>query len=265
MLTRLLSVVISASLLSGGAGAHEFWIDPERWQVESGAPLVVQLRNGEKFEGSPQVYFPNRIARFDMVTGGAATPYTGRMGDVPALEAKAPDAGLLVLVHETQPTTLTYRDWDKFVRFVEHKGHAAIAAEHVARGLPQEGFAESYSRFAKALVAVGDGAGTDAPTGMETEFVALANPYTDDVMGGMPVQLLYRGSPRADAQVEVFDRSAEGTVTVSFLTTDAEGRTLVPIARGHEYLLDSVVLRPLHDPDGPVWESLWAAMTFSVP
>ena len=39
---------------------------------------------------------------------------------------------------------------------------------------------------------------------------------------------------------------------------------------GHTYLLDAVILRPVNegaafDEDLPVWESLWAALTFAVP
>ena len=103
---------------------------------------------------------------------------------------------------------------------------------------------------------------------METEFVAEANPYTDKLERGMPVRLLYRGAPRANAQVEVFARSADKTVTISIVRTDTDGHALIPVARGVEYMLDAVVMRPIEaaDPEKkPVWESLWAGMTFKIP
>lgn len=115
-------------------------------------------------------------------------------------------------------------------------------------------------------MAVGDGGGQDHAFGLLTEIVALANPYTDDLSGGMPVQVLYDGAPRPDAQVEVFAKQGEA-VTISTVRTDAEGRALVPVSPGTRYMLDSVVLRevPAGAFDGAVWESLWANLTFAVP
>jgi hypothetical protein len=172
-------------------------------------------------------------------------------------------------VHETRDNRLTYSDWDKFVAFVTEKDAAWVLDAHVARGLPDTGFVEVYSRYAKALVAVGDGAGRDRPQGLETEFVARANPYTAP-LEVLPVDLYYRGWPRANAQVEVFARAPDGTVEISALRTDGAGRVDVPVRPGYRYMLDAVVLR---EPDAPagaavrgaVWESLWANLTFAVP
>ena len=99
---------------------------------------------------------------------------------------------------------------------------------------------------------------------METEFVALSNPYTDPPGEGMPVRLLYRDAPRADAPVEVFARAPGGTVTRSVMRTDAQGEVTIPVAPGHDYLLNAVVLRLLED-RREVWETLWASLTFHVP
>ncbi len=100
---------------------------------------------------------------------------------------------------------------------------------------------------------------------METEFVALANPYTADMDLGLPVQLLYQDAPRPGAQVEVFDRAPDGTVRVTTAQTDAKGIALIPVSPGHEYLLDAVFLRPAPDLDEAVWESHWASITFKIP
>ena len=161
------------------AAAHEFWIDPEKYQVETGGPLVANIRNGQTFKGVGLGYFERSIARFDLIGPDGMEPVQGRMGDVPAMATTAGADGLWVIVHETTPSLLTYTTWEKFQAFADHKDFPDMRARHDARGLPETGFKESYTRFAKALVAVGDGAGADAATGMETEFVALTNPYTD--------------------------------------------------------------------------------------
>lgn len=245
--------------------AHEFWIEPHEYQVESGNDLVADLLVGQVFEGAPQVFFPDRATRSELMLNGQIIPYDGRMGDVPAIQVAEPGDGLLVLVHETRGTTLKYKAWEDFAAFAAHKDFPDIEARHAERGLPPKDFFESYTRHAKALVGVGDAEGADRETGMETEFVALANPYSDDLSQGMRVRLLYQGNVRADAQVEVFDRAPDKTVTVSLYRTDAFGEALIPVLPGHAYLFDAVVLRPAPEGGRPVWQSLWAALTFAVP
>ena len=251
--------------LAGPARAHEFWIDAEQYQLDSGAQVVARFRNGQLFEGIDLAFFPNRSHRFEIVLDGRATKIAPRLGDSPAVDVPAPGDGLAVVIHETTPSTVRYKTWDDFAAFAEHKDFPGIRAAHEARGLPTENFDESYTRHAKALIAIGDGAGADAAMGMETEFIALANPYTDDLSAGLPVRLMYQGAIRADAQVEIFDRAPGAAVTVTLTRTDADGRAIIPVQPGHTYLIDAVVLRPAPEGGTAVWETLWAALTFAVP
>ena len=46
----------------------------------------------------------------------------------------------------------------------------------------------------------------DVSVGHRIEIIALTNPYTDDISNGMHVQILMAGQPRADVQVELFER-----------------------------------------------------------
>lgn len=266
MKNRLFPFVIIASVMAGTvpALAHEFWIEPQSYRVTGDEPVAADLMNGETFKGARLPYFQTRTKRFDIVSGDTVAPYQGRMGDLPALTFQPVEPGLLAIVHETKPETLVYKTWEKFDVFAQHKGFANIRVRHAERGLPFEDFAERYSRHAKALIAVGAGAGSDRALGLETEFVAQDNPYTM-AAGALPVLLLYQGKPRANAQVEVFERGQDGSVSVFLTQTDAGGRVNIPVKSGREYLLDAVVLRAADPDDGAVWETLWAALTFAVP
>lgn len=251
------------------AASHELWIAPSEYQVSSDAPVVVNLRNGQGFEGIDLAWFDKRILRFDRLQNGTVTPLEGRSGDIPAARIQAAGDGLIVLVYESAPSTLTYSEWEKFTEFAKHKDLDGTLESHAARALPQTGFKEVYSRYSKALIGAGQAKGQDRAFGLEIEFVALANPYTDPMDQGLPVQVNYRGKPRRDAQIEVFERAPTGAVAISTLRTDDSGQAAIPVKPGHEYLLDSVVMREpapdLAKDKGAVWESLWAAMTFRVP
>ncbi|MEL7165357.1 MAG: DUF4198 domain-containing protein [Pseudomonadota bacterium] len=252
-------------ILPGYATAHEFWIAPEPYMVQSGDNLVARLINGEDFAGVGLSYIERRIARFEVIHNGTAQKVTARMGDNPALDIDAPGDGLVVVVHETTPSIITYKTWEKFQKFADHKDFSDWRARHNALGFPEPPFKERYTRHAKALMAVGNGAGSDAATGMKTEFVALTNPYAPGFDGQMRVRVLLDGAPRADVQVEVFDRAAPDDVTITLHRTDTNGVATIPVTRGHDYLFDAVTLAPISDSDRASWDTYWAALTFTVP
>lgn len=233
--------------------------------MQSGAPLIANLRNGQGFVGSKLAYFSKRTERFELIHDSKPIAFQGRMGDVPALQTIAPTDGLLVILHETTQSVVFYSEWEKFRSFAEHKGFPEAIERHATRGLPQTGFKEDYRRFAKALVGIGAAKGADTASGMETEFVALANPYTDDLTGGFAVLLLYQGKPRPNALIQIFARAPDDAVVITNIRTDEKGRATILVQPGHTYLLDAVILRePTHETEA-VWESLWAAMTFATP
>jgi hypothetical protein len=262
--------IISALCAAPMAYAHEFWIDPPEFQVQNDMPFVAELRNGELFAGTSQPFFEQRNTRLEVTIDQQTAAIIGRMGDRPAIQLPPPDVdGLMILAHEAAPSTITYSEWPKFMAFVEHKDFKDAEQIHTARGWDKEGFKEVYTRHSKSLVAVGSGEGSDRELGLVTEFIALDNPYAEDFDGTLDVSLLYNGVPRGDAQIEVYARGADDSVNVTITRTDSEGNAAIPVVAGMEYLLDAVVLREVAGAttvaEGPVWETLWASMTFAVP
>ena len=267
MLPRRILTTVSLIVWAATAQAHEFWISPETYVTPNGGEVQAQLRVGQEFDGGAYSFNPNRFERFDLVMGDQVVPVTGRLGDTPALNMTAPANGLIIIVHETGDNLLTYKGMEKFIKFAKHKDFEWAVQSHAERGLPTERFMERYRRYAKSLVAVGDGAGADREVGLKTEIVALANPYTDQ-LDMFPVKVLLDGKPRADAQIELFDKGPDGEVEITLHRTNAQGIGTFPITRGHEYLVDAVELLPLDEGDPtkfPVWVSAWASLTFMVP
>lgn len=256
--------VLFCVLFPGVSSAHELWVEPEIWSVEPGAEIVADLRNGENFKGAALAWFDRSVARADLEIAGKTVPYSARMGDRPALVSEAFASGLAVLVHETTPSEIRYQTWKKFQKFIDHKDLGVSKSAHLAAGHPESGFTESYTRHAKSLVKVGDGAGQDRAFGLETEFVALTNPYAAEFDGQMRVKVLYNNAERANVQVEIFERGPDASVDVRLTETDASGIATIPVQKGHSYLLDAVVLRG-STRDGAIYDTLWAALTFHVP
>ena len=260
--------MIFLALWSPSAGySHEFWIAPQKYQVETGQDIAAHFVNGQNFRGGTLAWFNNRVARADVRLGNSTQKLSGRSGDIPAIQTEVEGEGLVTLAVETPFTSLTYREVEKFANFVNHKD---LKVDPAAQQYP---FKEAYSRHAKALIKLGHGRGSDAAMGLEIEFVALENPYTDNVSDGMDVQLLYKNKPRANAQVEVYELNSKNSVNLVVYRTDSNGKATIKVRPGHRYLVDSVVLR---DPSAETlkrftggkkiaYETVWAALTFEVP
>lgn len=191
------------------------------------------------------------------------------MGDSPALDQTAVSEGLNVVAYQARNSTVDYETWEKFKKFLDHKDLGDQLANHQGRGFPLENFTEVYSRYSKTLIGVGSAVGADKRVGLETEIVALTNPYTDDLSAGMRVQLFYLANVRANEQIEVFEKAPNGAVGIFLVRTDGQGIATVPVKSGHSYMLDAVVLREpaeqLAADTQAAWETLWANLTFMAP
>ena len=175
----------------------------------------------------------------------------------------------MTLIYQSGYSTITDREYEKFVNFVTEKGFPEVVDAHAARDLPQNPIKEAYVRFAKSLIAVGEGTGEDTARGLELEVVALDNPYTSEG-ADLRFQVLYRDVPLIENKVTVFARDAGGEVTTFDLETTAEGTVSFQPVPGTSYLVDTVVIRePARDlvleTKGAAWESLRASLTFRAP
>ena len=255
-------------LASTVASAHELWLDSEKFQYEIGDEVEISLINGTKFDGVNLPYFTRRVSEL-YYSINTRVDATSRLGDLPAFQQVIDTAGLARFVYVSKIDNISYRSLKKFTAFVEEKDATWALQRHLENNWPTDRFTERYFRHSKALVDIGHGQGADETFGLFVEFTALKNPYTDDVTAGMPVTLTKLGDPIAHGQIEVFERAADGTVNVFKLTSDAMGHVVVPVRKGHDYLLDHVVLTEVKDPadhaNGVYWQSDWAALTFSVP
>lgn len=264
-----LSFGLLATLIAAPVAAHELWLEPLAYQVEPDGQLQARIINGEGFSGTALPYLPQRFQHFVLSTETRNITVPGRAGDAPGLNMAATEEGLHVVAYQSRPQSISYETWEKFQKFADHKDFGDVRTRHDARGLPAEGFKESYIRFSKTLIGVGTAAGADKRMGLETEMVALTNPYTDDLSDGMRLQLFYGQDVRANVQIEVFEKAPGVDVKITLVRTDDNGIATIPVRSGMSYQLDAVVLREpspaVADNTGAAWETLWANLTFQAP
>ena len=261
-------LIVLFCMLASPVVAHELWIEPADYQVQSFDNIVAGIKNGEDFEGTQLSYLPGDFEHFVILGANQAVGVVSRIGDRPAIDQAAPSSGLNIIVYESKPTTISYDSFEKFKDFAINHGVDDIAKTHFARGLSSGKFTEVYTRYSKALVSVGNAQGADRRIGLEAELVALENPYLLKDATDIRVQLFFNGAPRPDSQLEMYSKAASGELIASVHETNADGIAVLPIVAGSQYMLNAVIFRPPHErhqDTNAVWETLWANLTFAVP
>jgi uncharacterized GH25 family protein len=265
VLHKLLSAFVVLVLMSQTT-AHEFWLEPVKFQIKVGENLQVHEKVGQDFKGNQYVYLSSAYESLNITQGDKTRSVTSKLGDLPAINEAVEGEGLVILSAETTPSDVTYEKWDKFSSFIKSKGLDWVLIKHKERKLPEKNFVESYRRFAKTLVKVGKGEGNDRALGLGFEWVIETNPYTTK-SGAIEAQLLWKGKPHAQAHVSVFNKVA-GEVIKTELMTDAEGRVEVTRAKGGMFLINAVQMieapTKMVKERGAVWESHWASMTWFI-
>ena len=257
--------VLMAALMFTPSLAHEYYLEPDKYEVALGEEFGIAHKNGMRFKGNAYPWIGQWNVRSEAWQNGVGVKVFGKDGDRPALKLKSDQTGLVSIIHQSNPSALTFTEWEKFKSYLADEGLEHIEPLHIEKGFPKSPVKEVYSRFAKTLINVGSADDVEKPAGLKIELLALANPARLERGDAMPVQLLWDGKPLPNTTVKVF--AGIGTDEAHRLITNAKGQTQVPDSGPGPYLLNAVHMRePLTSADvakGAHWESFWASMTFS--
>jgi hypothetical protein len=243
VLPRLRFLVL-ALLIATPAAAHDFWIEPSTFHPAVETRIGVALRVGMKLLGDPVPRIPELIDRFFIRGNGDERPVVGRAGMEPAGLAYVSGPGLHWIGYQSFASPLNL-DAKKFAEYLRDEG-----LPQVAQG------PERFYRCAKALLDTPGDSGKvlETPLGFTFELIPHKNPYRSREL---PLTLLFRGKPLANAQVVALH--SDEMVKVR---TDARGRATIPIARPGFWMIKAVHMEPAPKGAGSMWESWWASMTF---
>lgn len=258
----MIPVKTSFTLLLGfmsPAWGHEFWIEPRAYTLPVTSPVEADLMVGSEFLGLDYIFIPKGYvtARFASPSAQTDLEFTGQ--DNPSLSLATDEPGLHAVVLISRPSSLKHDDYAAFLEFAETVGRGPDIVSARRDGPIQE----SYFRYAKALVGVGDSKGRDAAFGAIYEWVALDNPYTA-TEGPVEFKLLFEGNAAADEPVQIFarDPAVKSKTLPIHLKTNADGVLELPNTIRGEIMLNSVKLLPVQN-EGRDWVSYWASITFA--
>ncbi|CAN5718293.1 DUF4198 domain-containing protein [soil metagenome] len=259
--------LLAGILLAAPAPAHEYWLEPEVFQLDPETRLEARGFVGETLEGDELGYYPQSTVHLDLTLGDETVPLTGEVGQLPVVDTDLLGSGLHILRFQSANYEVSYPTFEKFDEFLREWNLEWARDEHVSNDFPRADIREVYFRYAKALVASGEGEGDDRALGMPFELVALTNPYAEPAPEQIEIELRFQGEPLADGRVKHFYRAPDGTVEKTRLRTNGVGRLSVPAGPGF-HLINAVYLdlasQRMQMLLGASWQSLWASLTYGI-
>jgi uncharacterized GH25 family protein len=254
-------LIAACLLLAAPAAAHDFFLAPAKHRVASGESVAIKMFVGSEEEMDELPRSNRRIVRFDATLGQRSVPVEGKHGESPAGHIAFDGKGVATIVYQSSHTDIELAG-AKFEHYLVEEGLEDIAGERAKLGVTQSPGRESYARYAKTLVTIGDGDdGWNRKIGLPAELVALTDPRAG---GTAQFQLLYEDKPRANARVDIFSVEPKRLHSIAHARTDADGKVSLAIPRDGVWLVGTTLMRaapPALALEGD-WESFWVSIQF---
>jgi uncharacterized GH25 family protein len=259
-LVAFLTLVFSSALLNG----HEFWLQPQRYQLSTGQAVRLRFRVGEEFNGEN---------------------WSGNRASVEQLKLfwKTYDDDLRTMVSDTiagdsltmqffdeGTVMIAFESTDKYIRLEPAEFNAYLEEDGITNAIEfrrehqetDSAGRKFYRRSAKTIFQVG--AVKDQihqkPTGLPVDIIPLAHPYALKKGDQLPVKVLFKGEPLSNYQVRAWQR-LKGKTTRTDLRTDSTGQVRIPVSLAGQWMVSTVPMERLSG-DSAQWRSYWGSLTW---
>ncbi len=263
MKKRLLIILL---VIAGSSlGAHEFWLEPRKFNLKKGESLYLHFRVGENFEGMNWNGAQSSVESLHL--------YYGNVEDdlQPLIPDSIPGDSLNLQFYDEGTALVTYQSTNKFIElepakfleYLEEDGLQEAIDYRKEHGELDSIGREHYKRCAKTLFQIG--ALKDdvykKQCGMDLEFVPLQHPYSIKKGQTLKFSLLYKKKPLPNARVKLWHR-VNAKTDMKSMTTDEKGIVELPIKIIGKYLLSSVHMKRVDNEDNADWQSYWASFSW---
>lgn len=271
-MSRRLIAAAAALLFASDASAHDFWVQPERFQVAPGAPAAMTVQVGHGADRQRTRIPQSRITRFAAVGPGGESDLRTDLdlgGSTADATVRLAEPGAYMLVLETDSRAQNHLPADRFNHYLEEEGLTPAIELRRRTGRTGADGAEIYGRRAKAILVVGTpGPGALAhiirPVGATLEIVPEVSPHALPPSAALPVRVYFDGAPLPGALVKLTDLD-DDAAPVAAQRTDEAGRTRFAIPRAGNWLLNVVWTRPRPAGSETDFETTFSSLSFALP
>lgn len=271
--------------VAGGSHAHEFWIIPNAFALDTGQPLEIRGQTSSLFPTSESPVSPERVAdgRVIAATGEAPLREFSVAGRSLFVRYRPVAAGQRVVAIALRPRTVRESP-ASFRRYMQLEGAPEALARYEQEGrLPAIGSTDSitrrYAKYAKTIVEVGRGGARafGRAAGHPLELVPLADPAALRPGDTLALRILLLGRPLAGAHVHagavptadaraLTDTAAARAASARdvSLASDSTGIVRVVVDRAGIWNVRSIQIVPAERGAGVDWDVHWATVVFRV-
>jgi uncharacterized GH25 family protein len=266
---KLRSLALSLTLITAPVMAHDFWLQPMRFQVAPNEPLGGTFLIGhaalrDRWDNN------DRIIMLVDVVGGKKTDLKSslRSGGEADFVTRLTAPGLHVLGMQSN---YAFSDLPaiRFNDYAKAEGLALVVEARQSAGTVDTPGRERYSRRAKSLIQVGAQTAANQqsvtrPIGLKLEIVPDRNPYTLDASRMLPVHVLYNGRLLPNATVKLTDLGNDAK-PVAIAVTDRNGRASFRVPARGNWLLNTIWGEPIASDPRFDFDTTFSSLTFGYP
>lgn len=246
-------------------GAHEFWIEPQKFTLKKGESLYLHFRVGENFEGANWKGTQSAVESLQL--------YYGQIKDdlQPLIPDSIPGDSLNLQFYDEGTALVSYQSTNKhielepanFLAYLEEDGlQEAIDYRKEHHEMDSIG-KENYKRCAKTLFQIGaikDDVYKKA-CGQDLEFIPQQHPYSIKKGQTLKFSLLYKKNPLPNSLVKLWHR-VNGKTEMTEFTTNAAGIVELPVKILGKFMVTSVKIERVDNEENADWQSYWASFTW---
>ncbi len=256
----LLLLIVCTSL-----GAHEFWLEPQKFFLNKGENLRMNFRVGENFQGDNWTGTQASVQSLRLFYGNIEDDLHQLIPDSlsgDSLNLQFYDEGSGLISYQSSNKHIELEP-SRFREYLEEDGLKEAIAYRNEHGENDSVGRENYQRCAKTLFQVGSVKDDvyKRPCSLPLEFIPLQHPYGLKKDQLLTFSLLYDKNPLAGATVKLWHR-VNGKTEMKELVTDSSGVVELPIKLFGKYLLSSVHMKRVDNEENADWQSYWASFTW---
>lgn len=275
-------VILAALLISATiAGADDFWLVPNAFDVDVGSEIVLRGQTSSQFPSSRIAVAAERVAEAKLIdaSGDRAIRGLSVQGRSLLVRDRPSRAGQYVVALSIHPRSVR-ESAEGFRRYLDAEGATAARQRVEREGLltGKDSVTRRYAKYAKALVQVGAG-GTRAfarPAGHVIEFVPLSDPSALRSGDTLALRLLFRGAPLVgvpvhsdvvdidtDRDATSADAHGGGAALITYIP-DANGIVRVPLSRAGMWSIRTIHVTQAAAGSGADWDTHWGTLVFAL-
>lgn len=267
-MSKFRTLALAIAMASAPLTAHDFWIQPQRFQTAVGAPFPAIFLVGHAALRQRWALDAGHVPLLVDIVGAKRRDIRGDLkavGGAADVVTSFDSPGLHVLAMQS-----TYALSDlpalRFNDYAAAEGLALILAARRQSGTTNTNGRERYSRRAKTLVQVGVQTATNQSLatraiGLKLEIVPERNPYALDGNRMLPVRVMYKGRRLPGATVKLTSLEFDAK-PLAVAVTDRDGHASLRVPPVGDWLVNVIWSEPIKGDPKADFDTTFSSLTF---